>query len=74
MSLIWATVFAGVFDGLFHRWELYEWGNPIALIKFPGISLLSRLRYGLLAFVSTHRERWDALEELPASEHPRASS
>ena len=42
--------------------KLHEWGNPVALLRFPGISLISRLRYGLLAFVSTKRERWDALE------------
>jgi protoporphyrinogen oxidase len=42
--------------------KLHEWGNPFALLRFRGISLLSRLRYGLLAFVSTKRERWDALE------------
>ena len=42
--------------------KLHEWGNPIALLKYPGISLISRFRYGLLAFVSTRRERWDALE------------
>src|SRR3954454_1879735 len=42
--------------------KLHEWGNPVALLRFPGISLLSRVRYGLLAFVSTKRERWDALE------------
>ncbi|GAC1339347.1 MAG: NAD(P)/FAD-dependent oxidoreductase [Acetobacteraceae bacterium] len=48
--------------GLFIDGKLYDWGNPIALLRFPGISLLSRLRYGLLAYVSVRRERWDALE------------
>jgi protoporphyrinogen oxidase len=42
--------------------KLHEWGNPLALLRFPGISLIARVRYGLLAFVSTKRERWDALE------------
>ena len=48
--------------GLFAGGKLHEWGTPTALLKFPGVSLLGRLRYGLLAFVSTKRERWDALE------------
>ena len=48
--------------GYFFDGRLYEWGNPLALLRFPGVSLLSRLRYGLLAFVSTRRDRWDALE------------
>ncbi len=31
-------------------------------MNFSEISLLSRLRYGLFAFVSVRRERWDAIE------------
>jgi protoporphyrinogen oxidase len=48
--------------GLFKGGQLHKWGNPLALLMFPRISLLSRLRYGLFAFVSTRRERWDAIE------------
>ncbi len=48
--------------GLFKGGRLHKWGNPLALLTFPQISLLSRLRYGLFAFVSTRRERWDAIE------------
>jgi protoporphyrinogen oxidase len=60
----WRTTSMGYFiDG-----KLYEWGNPFALLKFPAISFLSRLRYGLLAFVSTRRNRWDALENQSARE------
>src|SRR5260221_4410400 len=32
--------------GLFKGGQLYKWGNPLALLTFPRISLLSRLRYG----------------------------
>jgi protoporphyrinogen oxidase len=54
----WRTTTMGyLIDG-----KVHEWGNPVALLKFPSISLIARLRYGLLAFVSTHRDRWDALE------------
>jgi protoporphyrinogen oxidase len=60
----WRTTSMGYFTG----GKLHEWGNPIALLKFPGVSLLSRIRYGLLAFVSTRRERWDALETQSARE------
>jgi protoporphyrinogen oxidase len=60
----WRTTSMGYFiDGTLHKW-----GSPVALIKFPGVSLVSRLRYGLLAFVSTNRERWDALETQSARE------
>ncbi len=54
--------------GHFADGKLHEWGNPIALLKYGGISLVSRFRYGLLAFVSTRRERWDALETQSARE------
>ena len=54
--------------GHFANGRLHEWGNPLALLKFPGVSLLSRLRYGLLAFVSTRRNHWDAIETQSARE------
>jgi len=54
----WRTTSMGYFTG----GRLYSWGDPISLLRFPEISLVSRLRYGLFAFVSTRRERWDAIE------------
>lgn len=63
-ALQWRTTSMGYFiDG-----ALYEWGNPFALLRFPGISFLARIRYGLLAFVSVRRERWDALEQQTVEE------
>lgn len=63
-SVRWRTTTMGVFsDG-----KLHEWGNPIALLKYPGLSLIDRLRYGLLAWVSTRRDRWDALEHQSAKQ------
>ena len=54
----WRPTSMGIFTG----GKLREWGNPVALLKFDQISLLSRLRYGLFAFVSVRRERWDSIE------------
>lgn len=48
--------------------RLHRWGDPFSLLRFPGISLLSRLRYGVFAFVCTRRERWDALEHETAKD------
>ena len=60
----WRTTSMGYFiDG-----RLHEWGNPVALLKFPCVGLLSRLRYAMLAFMSTHRERWDSSETQSARE------
>jgi protoporphyrinogen oxidase len=56
--LRWRTTSMGIFTAN----HLQDWGNPIALLKFREISLLSRLRYGLFAFISVRRNRWDAIE------------
>jgi hypothetical protein len=49
--------------GLYTGGKLYPWGNPVALLTFPGLSVISRLRYALFAFVSVRRERWDSIEQ-----------
>lgn len=56
--LHWKNTSMGIFTG----GRLRDWGNPVALLKFHELSLLSRLRYGLFAFLSVRRERWDAIE------------
>jgi protoporphyrinogen oxidase len=48
--------------GIYTNGKLHDWGTPVALLRFNEISLLSRLRYGPFAFLSVHRDRWDALE------------
>lgn len=54
--------------GHFANGKLHKWGTPFALLGYGGLSLTARLRYGVLAFVSTRRERWDALETQSAKE------
>lgn len=48
--------------GYFTRGALHRWGDPIALLRFPHLTLLQKIRYGLLTFVSTRRDAWPALE------------
>jgi len=57
-QLRWRVTTMGIFTG----GRLQDWGTPVALMKFNEISLLSRLRYGLFAFLSVRRDRWDAIE------------
>jgi len=57
-QLRWKTTSMGIFMG----GKLHDWGNPVALLRFDEISLVSRLRYGLFAFLSVRRDRWDAIE------------
>jgi protoporphyrinogen oxidase len=54
--------------GYFTNGRLHPWGDPLALLRFPDLDLVSKLRYGALMFLSTRRDRWDALEHMSARE------
>jgi protoporphyrinogen oxidase len=55
----WRTTSMGIFRGA----RLHDWGTLVALLKFNEIGIISRLRYGLFAFLSVRRNRWDAETE-----------
>ena len=61
-TMRWRRTSMGYFSG----GKLHPWGDPVSLLRYPQVGLIARLRYGLLAFVSTRRERWDALETVSA--------
>jgi len=54
--------------GYWFNSRLQPWGNPIALLRFQGLPLISKIRYGLMAFVSTKRKDWKSLDELEATD------
>ena len=33
--------------GFYYNGTLYDWGHPLGLLRFPGLTLLEKLRYGL---------------------------
>lgn len=47
--------------------QLQPWGNPIALLKFKGLSLVAKFRYGLHAFLCTKRSDWRPLDDIEAT-------
>jgi protoporphyrinogen oxidase len=53
--------------GYFYQGALHPWGNPVALLKFPGLSLIAKFRYGLHAFLSTKRNDWRPLDKVEAT-------
>jgi protoporphyrinogen oxidase len=53
--------------GYYYRGRVLPWGNPIALLKFPGVGLVPKLRYGLHAFVSSKRSNWSKLDKVEAT-------
>jgi protoporphyrinogen oxidase len=63
-SMRWVGTRMGIFTG----GKLHEWGDPIALLKFPGLSLVEKVRYGLMMFVATRRKTAGALEHLSAKD------
>ena len=63
-AMRWRATSMGYFAG----GKLHPWGDPVSLLRYPHLSLIEKVRYGLLAFISTRRERWDALETQSARE------
>ena len=52
--------------GYWYQGQLQAWGNPIALLKFRGLSLVAKFRYGLHAFLCTKRKNWAPLDHVEA--------
>ena len=53
--------------GYWYQGQLQPWGNPMALLKFRGLSLVSKIRYGLHAFLCTKRNDWKPLDNVDAA-------
>jgi protoporphyrinogen oxidase len=52
--------------GLLTRGELFRWGDPLALLRFPHLTFLQKLRYGVFAYVCAKRDHWPGIENEPA--------
>jgi protoporphyrinogen oxidase len=52
--------------GYWYQGQLQPWGNPVALLKFRGLSLVAKFRYGLHAFLCTKRTDWKPLDHVEA--------
>jgi protoporphyrinogen oxidase len=53
--------------GYWYQSRLQPWGNPVALLKFRGLGLVAKFRYGLHAFLSTKRNDWTPLDHVEAT-------
>lgn len=53
--------------GYWYQDQLQPWGNPVALLKFRGLSLVAKIRYGLHAFLCTKRNNWKPLDNVEAT-------
>lgn len=52
--------------GYFYKGQLFPWGDPISLLTFPHLGLISKIRYGLMAFLATKRSDWSKLDKITA--------
>ena len=52
--------------GYWYLNRLQEWGSPLSLLRFKGLSLTAKLRYGVHAFLSTKRNNWRPLDRINA--------
>jgi protoporphyrinogen oxidase len=48
--------------------RVHRWGDPWALLSFPHLGILSKIRTGLQMFLATRARNFDALEGLTARE------
>jgi len=53
--------------GYWFKGKLQPWGNPVALLRFKGLSLVAKFRYGLHAFLCTKRNDWKPLDNIEAT-------
>lgn len=53
--------------GYWFQNRLQAWGNPIALLRFKGLGLVAKFRYGLHAFLCTRRKDWRPLDKVEAT-------
>lgn len=54
--------------GYWYQGRVQPWGNPVALLKFQGLSLVAKLRYGLHAYLCTRRNDWRSLDKIDAAD------
>ena len=53
--------------GYWYQNRVQPWGNPIALLRFKGLGLIGKFRYGLHAFLCTKRNDWKPLDNVEAT-------
>ena len=53
--------------GFYFQNRVQPWGNPFALLRFSGLGLWSKFRYGLHALLATKRNDWQSLDKLEAT-------
>ena len=53
--------------GIFHEGSLHNWGEPFALMKFPGLNLIEKIRYALKVLYCKNLKNFEALDREKAT-------
>ncbi len=67
-KLVWKATRMGYYSG----GRLHEWGNPFALLKYPGLGPIAKFRYALMVWWCTKRKSWGKVEAMTAPDWFRA--
>jgi protoporphyrinogen oxidase len=54
--------------GFYYDGRLFDWGNPKALLSFPGLSLLQKVRYGLHVMRTKLIDDWRPYDRMSSTE------
>lgn len=54
--------------GFYYEGKLYPWGDPVSLLKFPKLSLISKLRYGAHVAYTKSIKNWNKLDRTEATQ------
>jgi len=57
--------------GYFYRGRTHDWGDPLALLRFPHLSLVSKFRYALHTWLCIRRSHWPGLDDRNAKDWVR---
>lgn len=53
--------------GVFHEGRLHNWGEPFALLKFPGLNIIEKARYAFKVLYCKSLKNFDALDSQKAT-------
>jgi len=59
--------------GFYYRGRLHDWGSPLALLRFPGLGLLDKIRYGLHVMKAKSVSDWRPYDALSSTDWLRRS-
>lgn len=53
--------------GFYFNGRMHDWGNPVALLMFPGLSLVQKVRYGLQVLRAKGVSDWRELDRISST-------